>query len=127
LEKKMTRRELPRFKSILTTTRDEIVSDLSRLEDEIRAIDFDGPKDVGDLSTAGMSKESLLEEASRKRNLLRLVESALQRLRTETFGVCVDCADEIASRRLEAVPWARFCLRCQQQLEIAQMHRAMQV
>ena len=113
----MNRKESLRFRRILEAHRDEGVRLLDRIGDEMRALDYDGPKDVGDMSITGMSKESLLEESGRKHSLLGLIESALHRLAAGTFGVCLDCGHEIPGPRLAALPWTRYCLRCQERIE----------
>ncbi len=45
---------------------------------------------------------------------LRLVEQALDRLNRGDFGVCVGCERPIAPKRLEAIPWAEYCVECQE-------------
>jgi DnaK suppressor protein len=45
---------------------------------------------------------------------LKLIEDALARIDSEGWGVCVDCGDDIAGRRLEAIPWALRCISCQE-------------
>jgi len=47
----------------------------------------------------------------------REVQAALSRLEVGSYGVCEKCEDPIAPKRLDAVPWARLCLRCQSQVE----------
>jgi len=45
---------------------------------------------------------------------LRLVDEALDRLASGDYGVCLECEEPIAPKRLRAIPWARFCLECQE-------------
>ena len=45
---------------------------------------------------------------------LRLVEEALDRLDTGDYGICVECDEPIAEKRLRALPWARYCVTCQE-------------
>lgn len=45
---------------------------------------------------------------------LRLVEEALDRLASGDYGVCLNCEESIAAKRLAAVPWARYCIHCQE-------------
>lgn len=47
---------------------------------------------------------------------LKQVEEALARLRSGEFGICLSCERPIPSKRLEAVPWTRFCVRCQERI-----------
>ncbi len=51
-----------------------------------------------------------LERAS---SLLHDVRSAIRRIDKETFGLCLNCEQEISPKRLAAVPWATFCITCQ--------------
>jgi len=46
--------------------------------------------------------------------LLRQVRAARQRFRGGSFGICIDCEQMISTKRLEAVPWAQRCTRCQE-------------
>jgi RNA polymerase-binding transcription factor len=48
--------------------------------------------------------------------LLRQVQEALDRLGTGDYGLCLSCEEPIPGKRLKALPWARYCFRCQEQL-----------
>jgi DnaK suppressor protein len=45
---------------------------------------------------------------------LRMVEEALERLDSGAFGICLGCDEPIAAKRMQAVPWARYCINCQE-------------
>ena len=62
-----------------------------------------------------------LRNARRESKLLRNVRSALRRIDDGSFGVCLYCEEDISPRRLAAVPWAPFCIHCQ---EMADRHTA---
>lgn len=113
----MTRPEKQYFGQILQAHREETLLMLNRIGEQTRGFDVDGPMDSGDLSTTSLSKESLFQHSSQKRRLLRLIESALQRVNDGTFGICAVCGDEIGQRRLEALPWTQRCMRCQEEAE----------
>jgi len=49
----------------------------------------------------------------------RLVEQALRRLERESYGICLECQEAIPERRLEAIPWAAYCVRCQERMDEA--------
>jgi DnaK suppressor protein len=51
---------------------------------------------------------------------LRLVEEALDRVQSGDFGVCLACEQPIPSKRLQALPWARYCVPCQEEIGTAQ-------
>jgi DnaK suppressor protein len=101
----------------LTRLRQQILEFLKRLDDETQELDTDSVQDIGDRSVLSMSKESLFERTSQQRIVLRMVEEALGRISDGSFGVCGSCGDDISARRLEALPWTQYCLRCQEVLE----------
>src|SRR5262245_32422753 len=46
--------------------------------------------------------------------LLRAIEEAIHRIDQGTYGICMDCENEIAAARLDAVPWTRVCIDCKE-------------
>jgi len=62
-------------------------------------------------------KEFLFSQSNTERQILQMVDNALNRIREGTFGECIACGEEINPRRLEAVPWTRHCIACQEKLE----------
>ena len=63
--------------------------------------------------------DAIIRESSRSgvesdRKVLLLIDGALERLEAGTYGVCVHCGSPVQEKRLEAVPWARHCLDCQE-------------
>ena len=59
-------------------------------------------------------RESATQELERTSSLLRQVEAALTRLRTANYGSCLKCGLAIPEKRLNAVPWAMYCVDCQE-------------
>jgi DnaK suppressor protein len=108
--------EIERFRQILTIRLDEAMTFLDRLQDECSG-DTDCPKDSGDLGATTLSRETLFQQASERRLAVRMIETALARIQQGTFGVCTACGEGITPRRLYALPWARYCFRCQEDLE----------
>jgi DnaK suppressor protein len=113
----MTRPEKQYFGRLLQAHREEALQLLCRIDEQTRGLDVDCPMDTGDLSTTSLGKEALFQLSSQKRRLLRLIDSALQRVNDGSFGICAVCGDEIGQRRLEAVPWTQRCLHCQEEAE----------
>ena len=50
----------------------------------------------------------------REFNQLRDARAALRRIQEGSFGICQECDEDIHPKRLAAVPWAMFCIRCQE-------------
>jgi DnaK suppressor protein len=55
---------------------------------------------------------------NRDTQLSRRVKGALLRMEDGTYGICLACEDPISVKRLQAVPWAELCLRCQERSDL---------
>ncbi|MGA8867359.1 MAG: TraR/DksA family transcriptional regulator [Candidatus Sulfotelmatobacter sp.] len=128
----MTKTEIEQFRRKLESNRADALRFLARLASEARSLDADIPQDSGDYSVATLSKESLIQQSSERRRLVRTIDDALQRIRQGTFGVCAGCGDEIHSKRLTALPWTEYCIDCQEMLKqgeqlngFAETHRSL--
>ncbi len=83
-------------------------------EGQIKTIE---PEDFIDMATSGYERELHLSLSDTERKTLEEIEQALQRLETGQYGICQNCGKTIQIPRLKAVPWARFCIKCQQMYE----------
>src|SRR5271169_199733 len=90
---------------------------VSRTEQDGRTIDEDSAQDIADRAASSYTKEFLFHQSNNDRQLLQMVENALSRIREGSFGECISCGKEINAKRLEAVPWTRHCIECQEKLE----------
>lgn len=77
----------------------------------------DSIKDLGDQATTAYTREFLFELGNGDRRLLKEVVTALQKLEEGSFGSCERCGEAIGEKRLEALPFARFCIGCQRTIE----------
>lgn len=83
----------------------------------------DSPGDAADASVVDESEGEDFTEADKDADVLNQVRGALQRIDQGTFGRCLVDGGPIEEKRLEAVPWAPYCLKHQQQLEAKQRTR----
>jgi DnaK suppressor protein len=70
--------------------------------------------DPVDLAVKNYSKNVMLSVSENESKQLVLITAALERLEDEEYGFCQNCEEEINPKRLNAVPWARYCLSCQE-------------
>jgi len=113
----MEETEIEELKQKLELQRRDVLQFLTRLQRETQSLDADSTQDSADRCVISTSRECLFQQSSQRRTLLRLIEAALRRIADGSFGMCVACGDDIRDRRLMAVPWTQFCLRCQEELE----------
>ena len=97
--------------------------ELARTLAERNQIAIERAADVFDASLLAIERESSAQTLEQDFRLLRQVEAALDRLRGGTFGVCEGCEEEIAPKRLQAIPWATYCVSCQEEAEASEMPR----
>lgn len=74
----------------------------------------DAHGDFADRSTAANEEEISIQLKQTDAKLLRAIEDALARVESGSYGVCVDCEEEISSARLNAVPWTKVCISCKE-------------
>jgi len=121
----MDKKKLEQFKKRLEQRQQELRRTLSRNVQDGRAADSeDIAQDIADKAANSYTKEFLFSQSSNDRALLARVEEALGRIRDGSFGECINCGKELNPKRLEAVPWARYCISCQEKIEQGQIQEA---
>jgi DnaK suppressor protein len=119
MSKKLNSRDLESYKQLLTQLRREMSGDISSLEADAFSTDgdrlsVDNPADIGSESFA---QEFSLELLQRDEATLAEIDEALDRVNSGAFGHCEGCEQPIPRVRLNAVPYARFCVDCQRKAE----------
>ncbi len=120
----MEKKKLDSFKKRLETRQQELRRMVSRTEQDGRTVDEDSAQDIADRAASSYTKEFLFHQSNNDRQLLQMVENALSRIREGTFGECIACGKDINAKRLEAVPWTRHCIECQEKLEQGRLEEA---
>jgi DnaK suppressor protein len=113
----MDKKRLEYYKKKLLTRRDELVKTITRTEEEGRQADDDPTVDLADKAANSYTKEFLFGQTNTDRTILNMIDEALKRIRAEEYGTCANCQDELQQKRLEAVPWAKHCITCQEKKE----------
>ena len=75
------------------------------------------PGDSGDESMANALADFNVAQLDRHIEAMRDIEAALQRAKNGSYGVCIDCGDDVAFARLQAYPTAKRCIVCQEKRE----------
>ena len=112
----MTKIEQNRFRDILKKKH----ADLQRDGNSGReALVIEESADELDRIQHAQERDFALGGLDRNARLLREVRAALARIDAGTFGICLDCENEISAKRLAAVPWTASCIVCQEAAEMA--------
>src|SRR5579862_9645477 len=110
----MDKKKVEVYRKRLLDKRDELLRMVSKSDQDGREADEEGTQDLADKAANAYTKEFLFHQSNDNRQLLTLVTEALDRAKNGSYGICVECGEEVQSNRLEAVPWARHCIECQE-------------
>ena len=113
----MDRKSITRFRKSLEARHRDLRLSVVRTQKEMLTAQHDHGKDDGDRANTSLAKELHLGQKSRDRALLGAVDAALKRISDGTFGECLNCGQEIHAKRLEALPWVRYCITCQELID----------
>ncbi len=103
------------FCKLLEDMRGEIIDQLRVQNERTREKDYMG--DLGDCATSDMTAEYAHILGERLRQRLQLIEDALMAIENGYYGLCEECEEPINEKRLQLMPFARFCVCCQSELE----------
>jgi DnaK suppressor protein len=101
------------YKKLLEAKRNELLrgtSDREEIAIESAAEDFDRLQQQ-------LNREVAIRNLDRQSALLKNVQAALARIDDETYGTCLRCDEPIPEKRLNALPWAAYCVSCQENLD----------
>ena len=120
----MDKKKIESYKKRLEERQQDLRRIVSKNVQDGRDADVETAQDIADKAANSYTKEFLFSQSNNERQLLGLVEEALARIREGTFGECVNCGNEINAKRLEAVPWTRYCIDCQEKMEKGELENA---
>ena len=110
----VARKAADSYRERLLAKERELLSGITRIEQDGRGTNVNGAQDMADQADHCYNKESLFQRSSDARDLLLAVRAALRRDDEGEYGLCVECGEPVTKKRLEAVPWARHCVTCQE-------------
>jgi DnaK suppressor protein len=109
----MDKRKVKSYRDKLLARRESLFSQVTEAEMSSRERDLEATQDPADMAANAYTKELLISMSANDRVLLQLIDEALARVERGEFGECVNCGELVSEKRLDAVPWARYCLKCQ--------------
>jgi len=124
-KKHLTKADIDHFKQMLLDKRREILVNVNEIEDEAlkqSRLDASGdlssmPIHMADIGTDNYEQEFALELMDGEIKLLREIDDALGRIEQKTYGICEGTGEKIPKARLEAKPWARYCVEYARMME----------
>lgn len=116
LTKSVPKTRFDNFEKLLRKKAEEVRRSMSAQKVAQVVTRLDVPSDEGDLSQQSHEEWIFLNRNTLDIKLLREVEAAVRRIGQGTYGVCHECEEPISSKRLDALPWAKYCVTCQEEI-----------
>ncbi len=105
------------FKSLLTDMKQKLTYGVARCLSYSKEEVSGGVPDINDDATRTYNRQVMLNLGEQERSQLEKVEEALQKLSEGSYGACEECGEHIPVKRLEIVPFAKFCVECKSKIE----------
>ena len=109
-------KKIEHFKQLLETRITELEAVAAGAQRESR-VNTAKHADPADQAASEYERQALIHKAAAAQQTLRTLKQALERLRQGSFGECAECGGDIEPKRLEAIPWTHYCVKCQEMRE----------
>ena len=109
----LTRKDIEHYRQLLLQKRAQILGDVEALETDARSNSGDhmSPEHMADIGSSNYEQEFTLGLVESERKLVFEIDAALIRIREKTYGVCLESGVPIGKIRLDAKPWASYCIK----------------
>ena len=105
------------FRKQLLKQREAILNKSKRLKEDSYTLGTDGIQDMADAASNAYNADILMSLSDNDRNMVKEIDSALDKIANGTYGICEECDEPISEKRLEANPVARYCITCKRMIE----------
>jgi len=120
----MTKQEMLKYKKLLIQTREGITGDISHITKENLKSQKESSGDLSgyslhmaDMASDSYDRELSLNIAGEEQEIVYEIDDALKRIEEGDFGKCISCGKKIPQKRLNAVPYAKYCIQCKSKEE----------
>ncbi len=117
MTKPANKKTLEKNRQKLLAIRRSLIGDVEARIRDTQELGTDGIQDIADQATGISTHQILIDLSEKERNQLKLVEKALEKIKNGTYGICDRCEGKIPPKRLDAMPFARYCVACQSEIE----------
>lgn len=120
----MNKLELAKYKKLLIKVREAVSGDINHIAKESLKSQKESSGDLSgysfhmaDMASDSYDRELSLNIASEEQEFLYEIDDALKRIKDGKFGLCISCNKKIPQKRLNAVPYAKYCIQCKSKEE----------
>ena len=117
----MNRKQMEKFKKLLDDKRAELLARVQAARAAETAGQSENAPDLGDRALSSVIRDLSYVLSTGERDILKRIDAALDRIEAESYGECLNCGKKVQQGRLNAVPWARHCIDCQELQDLGQI------
>jgi len=110
----MNRKDLETFRTLLQSKRGDLLARVRAARSTEHEGNEEDAPDLGYRALTTMSRDLSYQLSTGEREILKAIDEALRRIEDGRYGNCTNCGKKIKVPRLQAVPWARHCIDCQE-------------
>ena len=114
---RLTKKELEKYRKLLQEKKATLSAELAKTRSAEEETTEESTQDIADKAVSSYTREFLYSLTDGERHTLLRIDDALLRIDAGTYGFCVNCGTAMTEKRLNAVPWAPYCLDCQELAE----------
>jgi DnaK suppressor protein len=114
---RMTKKDMEKFRRLLEEKKTSLSTDLAKTRSAEEETTEEATQDIADKAVSSYTREFLYSLTDGERSTLLQIDDALGRIDDGTYGMCINCGQAMAEKRLTAVPWAPYCVDCQELAE----------
>jgi len=111
---RMTKKEMEKYRRLLDDKKASLSAELAKTRSAEEETTEESTQDIADKAVSSYTREFLYSLTDGERSTLLQIDDALARVEEGVFGLCLNCGMLMTEKRLNAVPWAPYCLDCQE-------------
>lgn len=117
----MNRKQVEKYNKLLEAKRAELLTRVQAARESVREGSGGDAPDLGDRALSTQTRDLTYSLTTGERDILKRIDDALDRMETQIYGECLNCGKKVQPGRLDAVPWARHCIDCQELQDLGQL------
>jgi len=121
---KVSKKELERYRRLLDEKKSSLSQEIAKTRSAEEETTEESTQDIADKAVSSYTREFLYSLTDGERGTLLQIDEALVRVDEGSYGFCTNCGQPMAEKRLTAVPWAPYCVDCQELAEKGMLPQA---
>ena len=111
---RMSKKEMEKYRRLLEEKKANLSVDIAKTRSAEEETSEELTQDIADKAVSSYTREFLYSLTDGERSTLLQIDDAIGRIDDGSYGFCINCAQPMAEKRLTAVPWAPYCVDCQE-------------